>query len=82
MVKIRLSRIGRKKHPAYRMVVADERLARNGRFIEILGWYQPLNKEKTFEIDGDKALVWLKKGAQPTETAKTMSPMFTAVVLP
>lgn len=72
MVKIRLTRTGRKKLPAYRIVVADSRSARDGRFIEQLGWYQPLNKEKAYEVDGDKALKWLKQGAVPSDTVKSL----------
>jgi len=72
MVKIRMTRLGRKKLPSYRIVVADERRARDGRFIEILGWYQPLNKEKQYELNAEKALVWLKKGAKPSDTAKSL----------
>jgi small subunit ribosomal protein S16 len=72
MVKIRLTRVGRKKHPAYRIVVADSRAARDGRYIELLGWYQPLNKEKAFELNGEKALHWLKQGALPSDTVKSL----------
>jgi small subunit ribosomal protein S16 len=72
MVKIRLTRVGRKKSPAYRIVVADSRAARDGRNIEMLGWYQPLNKEKAFELNSEKALHWLKQGAIPSDTIKSL----------
>jgi small subunit ribosomal protein S16 len=67
MVKIRLRRIGKKKQPTYRVVVADSRSPRNGRFIEAIGRYAPRNEPSLVEIDRDKALEWLQKGAQPTE---------------
>ncbi len=67
-VKIRLTRVGKKKQPTYRVVVSDSRSARDGRFIEILGNYDPRSEPNTINIDGDKALEWLLKGAQPTET--------------
>jgi small subunit ribosomal protein S16 len=63
-VKIRLMRVGKKKQPTYRVVVADSRSPRDGRFIEILGQYAPRSVVK---IDGEKALAWIEKGAQPTE---------------
>jgi small subunit ribosomal protein S16 len=69
MVKIRLRRIGTRNKPAYRMVVADERSPRDGKFIEIIGHYNPLTEPETFVVDEEKALKWLKCGAQPTETA-------------
>ena len=65
-VKIRLKRIGAKKNPFYRVVVSDSRKARDGRFIEELGYYDPLSNEKTFKIDNERALYWLSTGAQPT----------------
>lgn len=67
MVKIRLRRIGKKKQPTYRVVVADSRSSRDGRFIEAIGRYAPRNEPSVVEIDRDKALDWLGKGAQPTE---------------
>ncbi|HEX2258251.1 MAG TPA: 30S ribosomal protein S16 [Actinomycetota bacterium] len=67
MVKIRLRRIGKKKQPTYRVVVADSRSSRDGRFIEAIGRYAPRNEPSVVEIDRDKALEWLGKGAQPTE---------------
>lgn len=69
-VKIRLKRMGRKKDPFYRMVVADERAPRDGRYIEELGYYNPLSKD--LKLDNEKAQEWLKKGAQPTDTARAL----------
>lgn len=66
-VKIRLARMGAKKKPYYRVVVADERNARDGRFIEVIGHYKPVG-EKSIEIDAEKAQEWIKKGAKPTDT--------------
>ena len=66
MVKIRLMRVGKKKQPIYRVVVADSRSPRDGRFIEVLGQYKPLSDPSEINIDEDKALQWLAKGAQPT----------------
>jgi len=60
-------RVGKKKQPSYRVVVADGRSPRDGRYIEIIGHYQPRQEPSGFEIDGDKVLGWLQKGAQPTE---------------
>src|SRR3712207_4239570 len=71
-VKIRLARVGRRKGPAYRVVVADARKPRDGRFIEILGFYQPLPTETQIQIDQDKAVKWLQNGAQPTETVRSI----------
>lgn len=68
MVKIRLRRTGAKKQPSYRVVVADSRAARNGAFIEIIGHYDPLTDPTTVVINTEKAVAWLKKGAQPTST--------------
>jgi len=69
LVKIRLRRIGAKKNPTYRIVVADSRAPRDGAFIAIIGHYNPLTDPETVVIDGEKALGWLKQGAQPTDTA-------------
>jgi small subunit ribosomal protein S16 len=66
-VKIRLMRVGKKKQPSYRIVVADGRSPRDGRYIEIIGPYQPRQEPSGFDIDDDKVLAWLQKGAQPTE---------------
>ena len=72
MVKIRLKRIGAKKAPVYRVVVADSRYPRNGRFIEEIGYYNPQTEPADVKIDADKAKAWLAKGAQPTETVKSL----------
>jgi small subunit ribosomal protein S16 len=66
-VKIRLMRVGKKKQPTYRVVVADGRSPRDGRFIEIIGQYQPRQEPSVVNIDSDRALHWLGRGAQPTE---------------
>ncbi len=71
-VKIRLRRIGAKKAPFYRVVVADSRYPRDGRFIEELGTYDPLTNPATFKVDGEKAKQWIKNGAQPTDTVKSL----------
>jgi len=68
-VKIRLTRLGDKKNPFYRVVVADSRYPRDGRFIDILGTYNPLKEPVEIKIDNEKAADWIKKGAKPTETA-------------
>jgi small subunit ribosomal protein S16 len=68
-VKIRLMRVGKKKQPTYRIVVADERKPRDGRFIEILGQYAPREEPSIVNLDNARALYWLNNGAQPTETA-------------
>ncbi|MBI1293103.1 30S ribosomal protein S16 [bacterium] len=72
MVKIRLTRIGRTHTAFFRMVVADSRRARDGKFIEIIGRYQPSQKDKQIELDAERALYWLHNGAQPTETARAL----------
>ena len=69
-VHIRLRRTGTTKKPAYRVVVADSRAARDGRFIEIIGHYNPLSDPPLLKIEADKATAWLKKGAQPSNTVK------------
>ena len=71
-VKIRLKRMGAKKKPFYRVVVADSRSPRDGKFIEELGYYNPLTNPAEIKIDGEKAAKWLANGAQPTETVKTL----------
>ncbi|MBR3525338.1 MAG: 30S ribosomal protein S16 [Lachnospiraceae bacterium] len=68
MVKIRLTRMGKKKKPLYRIVVADSRNARDGKVIEEIGTYDPNTEPSTFKIDEEKAKKWLGDGAQPTET--------------
>jgi len=67
VVKLRLMRMGKKKQPTYRVVAADSRSPRNGRFIEIVGTYEPRRDPSVIDIDNDKAVAWLQKGAQPTE---------------
>jgi small subunit ribosomal protein S16 len=69
-VKIRLRRIGAKKHPFYRLVVADTRSPRDGKFIEILGTYDPMSDPVKLNIDQDKVKAWLQKGARPSDTAR------------
>ena len=71
-VKIRLKRMGAKKAPFYRIVVADSRSPRDGRFIEEIGYYNPMEEPKVVKVDADKAKDWISKGAQPTDTAKTL----------
>ena len=70
--KIRLMRLGRKKRPFYRIVVADSRTRRDGAFIEVIGTYNPLPNETELKIDEEKALKWLSVGAIPTDTAKSL----------
>jgi small subunit ribosomal protein S16 len=70
-VKIRLRRIGAKKHPFYRLVAADTRSPRDGKFIEILGTYDPMSDPVTVKIDEEKVKAWLKKGARPSDTARS-----------
>lgn len=72
MVKIRLQRVGKKKRPSYRVVVADSRAPRDGRFIDIIGHYDPLTNPATVDIQEEKALKWLRQGAQPTETVANL----------
>lgn len=72
MVKIRLRRMGVKKAPCYRVVVADGRYPRDGRFIEEIGYYNPTSNPAEIKIDADKANAWIKNGAQPTETVKAL----------
>lgn len=71
-VKLRLMRMGKKKQPTYRVVAADSRSPRNGRFIEIVGTYQPRQDPSVVNIDNEKALKWLRNGAQPTETVERL----------
>ncbi len=72
MVKIRLRRVGAKKQPSYRVVVADSESPRDGRFIETIGHYNPLTNPSTIQIDEARALHWLRQGAQPTEAVAKM----------
>ena len=71
-VKIRLRRMGQKKAPFYRVVVADSRSPRDGRFIEENGYYNPMTNPAEIKIDAEKAKTWLTNGAQPTETVKSL----------
>ncbi len=71
-VKIRLRRLGAKKAPFYRVVVADSRFPRDGRFIEEIGYYDPTKEPAVVKIDGEKAKKWIANGAQPTDTVKAL----------
>lgn len=71
-VKLRLTRVGKKKTPMYRVVVADERSSRDGRFIEIIGQYRPLEEPAGFNVKDERALYWLGQGAQPTATVQKL----------
>ena len=71
-VKIRLRRMGAKKQPFYRIVVADSRYPRDGRFIEEIGYYNPLTEPADVKVDAEKVEKWLKNGAQPTDTVRTL----------
>ena len=72
MVKIRLRRMGAKKAPYYRVVVADSRFPRDGRFIEEIGYYDPAKTPVTVQIDAEKAKKWMSNGAQPTDTVRSL----------
>ncbi|MDY5340897.1 30S ribosomal protein S16 [Faecousia sp. CLA-AA-H192] len=72
MVKIRLRRMGAKKAPYYRIIVADSRSPRDGRCIEEIGTYDPLTEPATITVDAEKAQQWIKNGAQPTDTVKAL----------
>jgi small subunit ribosomal protein S16 len=72
MVKIRLNRMGRRHQPFYRIVVVDSRVKRSGKYIESLGYYNPIDDRDPYKLDSEKALEWLLKGAQPTRTAKNI----------
>lgn len=72
MVKIRLRRVGAKKSPYYRIVVADSRYPRDGRFIEEIGTYNPATTPVELKVDKDRAQAWIKTGAQPTETVRDL----------
>ncbi len=71
-VRIRLKRMGAKKKPFYRIVVADSRYPRDGRFIEEIGYYNPTTKPTTFEVDAEKVRQWVAKGAKPSDTVKML----------
>jgi len=72
MVRIRLRRVGRKKAPVYRLIVADSKSPRDGKFIEIIGQYAPRQAEGGLKIDADRAGYWLDNGAQPSDTARSL----------
>ena len=71
-VRIRLKRVGAKKRPFYRIVVADSRSPRDGKFIDEIGFYNPTTEPTTLNINGEKAQEWLQKGAQPSDTVKSL----------
>jgi small subunit ribosomal protein S16 len=71
-VKLRLTRVGKTKQPQYRIVAADSRSPRDGRFIEILGQYNPRTEPSTIKVDNEKAVKWLSQGAQPTDRVKKL----------
>lgn len=72
MVKLRLMRMGKKKQPTYRIVATDSRSPRDGRFIEILGHYNPRSEPSIVSVDNDKAVAWLRQGAQPSDTVRRL----------
>lgn len=76
MVKIRMKRMGTKKRPFYRIVVADSRAPRDGRFIEELGYYNPLTEPKTLKVDGEKVQKWISNGARPSDTVMRLLKTF------
>ena len=71
-VKMRLTRLGDKRTPFYRIVVADSRVSRDGKYIDLVGTYNPLTNPEEIKIDAEKANTWIKNGAQPTETVKAL----------
>lgn len=71
-VKMRLTRLGDKKAPFYRIVVADSRVSRDGKYIDLIGTYNPLTNPEEIKIDAEKANTWIRNGAQPTETVKAL----------
>ena len=82
MVKIRLRRMGAKKAPFYRIVVADSRYPRDGRFIEEIGYYNPMEEPSVVKVDPEKAKAWMEKGAQPTDTVKALFKKHGVILLP
>ena len=72
MLTIRLARIGKKKHPYYRVVVTEKTRPRNGRFVEIVGTYDPQKKPAAVQLDSERVQYWLGKGAQPSETVRSL----------
>ncbi len=71
-VKMRLTRLGDKKSPFYRIVIADSRVSRDAKYIDLIGTYNPLTNPEEVKIDAEKAVKWIKNGAQPTETVKSL----------
>lgn len=71
MLSIRLARTGKKKKPSYRVVVIDKRRPRNGRFVEVVGTYDPLKKPAEIKLDGERIQYWLGRGAQPSDTVRS-----------
>jgi small subunit ribosomal protein S16 len=74
VLMIRLSRIGKKKHPFYRVVVTEKTRPRNGRFVEIVGTYDPQKKPAAVQLDDERVQYWLSKGAQPSDTVRSLLP--------
>jgi small subunit ribosomal protein S16 len=72
VLTIRLARIGKKKHPFYRVVVTEKTRPRNGRFVEIVGTYDPLKKPSAVEFDRERVEYWIRKGAQPSDTVRSL----------
>ena len=72
MLKMRLARVGKKKQPTYRVVIADARAARDGAVVDVIGRYNPRSQPKLIEIDPDKARDWMQKGAQPTDVVSRL----------
>jgi small subunit ribosomal protein S16 len=72
VLTIRLARIGKKKHPFYRVVVTEKTRPRNGRFVEIVGTYDPLKKPAAVQLDAERVQYWLGKGAQPSDTVRSL----------
>ena len=72
MLTIRLARIGKKKHPFYRVIVTEKTRPRNGRFVEIVGTYDPLKKPAAVQLDSERVEYWLGKGAQPSDTVRSL----------
>ena len=72
MLKIRLRRMGAKKAPFYRIVVADSRAPRDGAFVEEIGYYNPISEPVELKVDAEKARTWIKNGAQPTDTVRAL----------
>lgn len=78
-VKIRMKRLGAKKKPFYRIVVADSRAPRNGRFIEEIGYYNPISEPRKFSVDADKVKQWIKNGAKPSDTVARLFKLYSVL---